>query len=201
MKCNRIARLALVAMTIFSALAIASATIRGSSGNGEGSDAATWLLLGRSKALRLSPEGSPATVRREIVCLNQTVENALPNPDPSLAGSCYDGVYMYLFQVQSPPAHINVFISGLSGFSQASADYGEMICDPENTMELCTNAPGADIPDITATTTKTSVRFEVPGKFPSYPAGTEQEGRGLTFFVITRQAAPLPIGLPSIRIR
>jgi hypothetical protein len=94
-----------------------------------------------------------------------------------------------------------VVITGLYPFSQAAEDYGVMICDPTNTMELCTNAPATSIPNYTATVTSTSVRFAIPGTFPTYPKGTAEEGRGLTFFVIIRQVAPEPIGLPNVQIQ
>ena len=181
-------------------VSLANAPI-GSSGNGESDDAASWLLRGRSAPLRLGGEGKAATVSWEIVCRNQTAENAVPAPNPTLAGSCYDGVYMYLFQVQSTAAEVHVTISGLSGFdSQNSANYGEIYCDDENTMELCTNTAPSNIPNVETSTTKTSVTFKVPGKFPSYSAGTPQEGRGLTFYVITNQERPLPIALPQIKV-
>jgi hypothetical protein len=99
-----------------------------------------------------------------------------------------------------------VAIGKLVGFNNPANvnNYGVMICDsPTNTIEMCTNDPtGTHIPNITAVAAKTSVTFTVPNTFPTYPAGTAQQGQGLTFFVITnQQAAPLPIGLPSVGIR
>jgi hypothetical protein len=199
-------KFALIVVTLLCAATIASATliIRGSSGNGEDSNAPNWLLLGRSRAKSLAGNGKKATMRREIICLNQDVENALPTPTLTLSGSCDTGDYMYLFQFQSTAANVGVAIGQLSGFDPSNANnFGVMICDsPNNTIEMCTNDPtGTNIPNITASTTNTSVTFTVPNTFPTYLAGTPQQGRGLTFFVITHQAAPLPIALPKVGIR
>ena len=204
---NRTAtKFALVALTVLYAATMASAavTIRGSSGNGEDSNAPNWLLLGRSQSITLAANGKKATMTREIICLNQDVENAFPSPTLTLSGSCDSGVYMYLFQFQSTSANVGVSIGKLSGFVPTNANnFGVMICDsPTNTIEMCTNDPtGTHIPNITAVASKTAVTFTVPNTFPTYPAGTAQQGQGLTFFVITQQAAPLPISLPTVGIR
>jgi hypothetical protein len=198
-------KIALIVLTVVCAATIASTTtIRGASGNGEDSNAPNWLLQGRSRGKSLTNTGKQATMRKEIICLNQDVENALASPTLSLSGSCDSGVYMYLFQFQSSSTNVGVLIESLSGFDPTNANnFGVMICDsPNNTIEMCTNDPtGTHIPNITTSTTTTSVRFNVPNKFPTYPAGTAQQGRGLTFFVITHQSAPLPIALPAIVIR
>ena len=206
MTLNRIAsKFALIVLTVLCAATMASAgTIRGSSDNGEDSNAPNWLMLGRSKSTTLTANGKVATMTREIICLSQDVENSLPSPTLTLSGSCDTGDYMYLFQFQSTSANVGVAIGKLSGFAYTNAaNFGVMICDsPNNTIEMCTNDPtGTHIPNFTASTTKTSVLFTVPGTFPSYSAGTAQQGQGLTFFVITKQAAPLPIALPSVGIR
>src|ERR1700730_17602821 len=204
---NRIAtKFALVALTVLCAATIASAgTIRGSSDNGEDSNAPNWLLLGRSQSISLAANGKKAISTREIICLNQDVENARPSPTLTLSGSCDTGDYMYLFQFQSTSANVGVSIGKLSGFDFKNVNnFGVMICDsPTNTIEMCTNDPtGTHIPSMTIAASKTAVTFTVPGTFPSYPAGTAQQGQGLTFFVITSQlAAPLPISLPTVGIR
>jgi hypothetical protein len=199
------AKFALVALTVLYAATMASAavTIRGSSGNGEDSNAPNWLLLGRSQSIPLAANGKKATMTREIICLNQDVENARPSPTLTLSGSCDSGFYMYLFQFQSTSANVGVSIGKLSGFVPTNANnFGVMRCDsPTNTIEMCTNDDGTHIPNFTTSTTKTSVTFTVPNTFPTYPAGTAQQGQGLTFFVITKQAVPLPISLPSVGIR
>jgi len=207
MTLNRTAtKFALIVLTLLCAATIASATviIRGSSGNGEDSSAPNWLLLGPSRDKSLAANGKKATMRREIICLSQDVENAFPTPTLTLSGSCDTGDYMYLFQLQSTSANVRVTIGQLSGFDPSNANnFGVMICDSTtNTIEMCTNDPtGTNIPNITASTTKTSVTFTVPNTFPTYPAGTPQQGQGLTFFVITKQATPLPIALPKVGIR
>ena len=202
---NRIAtKLALVALTVLCAATIASAgTIRGSSGNGEDSNAPNWLLLGRSQSIPLAANGKKATMTREIICLNQDVENSRPSPTLTLSGSCDTGDYMYLFQFQSTSANVGVSIGKLAGFAFGNViNFGVMRCDsPTNTIEMCTNDDGTHIPNFTTSTTKTAVTFTVPGTFPTYPAGTAEQGQGLTFFVITKQSASLPISLPTVGIR
>ena len=207
MTLNRIAsKFALIVLTVLCAATMASAgTIRGSSGNGEDSNAPNWLLLGRSQSITLTVTGKKATMTREIICLSQDVEDAFSSPTLTLSGSCDTGDYMYLFQFQSASVNLGVSIGKLSGFDPTNVNnFGVMICDsPTNTIEMCTNDPtGTHIPNFTAVAAKTSVTFTVPNTFPTYPAGTAQQGQGLTFFVITSQkAAPLPISLPSVGIR
>ena len=183
----------------------ATVTVRGSSGNGVNSGAPTWLLTGRSQSLSFTTSTKQATIRREIICIDQDVEDSLPSPTLNLSGSCDSGAYMYLFQVKSTSKNLNLVITNLGGFDGSNVEnYGVMICDsPENTIELCTNDPtGTHIPStITATTTTNSVTFAVPGTFPSYPAGTTQQAQGLTFFVITQQKTALPINLPNVGIK
>jgi hypothetical protein len=100
-----------------------------------------------------------------------------------------------------------VAISKLVGFAadttSANPNVGVMLCDSNgsNTVEMCTNTTAANIPNITVTSSKTSITFTIPNTFPSYSAGTAEQGAGLTFFVITDQSAsPLPIQLPSVGI-
>jgi hypothetical protein len=206
MKTNpSVAEFALVALIVLCATTMLFAvTIRGSSGNGEDSGAPHWLLLGRSKNLSLHGNGKAATMRREIVCPNQDVENAQPTPVLTLSGSCDSGASMLVYQLQSTAANLAVTFKSLAGFDGTNANnFGVMICDsPNNTIELCTNAPASNIPNISTTTTKSSVTFTVPGTFPTYPAGTAQQGQGLTFFVIIQQTPPLPLGMqPTVVIQ
>lgn len=188
-------------------VSVASANVtKGASGNGDDSNAPNWMLQGRSVAVKVTGNGKTATIARERICPNQTVENALPSPTLNLSGSCDDGVYMLLFQVQSTASNLNVHISRLSNFASATTnDYGVLICDsPSNTIEMCTNDPtGTHIPSYTTTRTKTGVTFTVPGTFPTYPAGTKEQGQGLTFFVITNSnqaGPPLPLDVVNIAI-
>jgi hypothetical protein len=197
---------ALVTLTVLCVATIAFAvTIRGSSGNGEDSNAPNWLLQGRNLGITISGNGKKANMSREIVCLDQDVENALPSPTLTRSGGCDTGDYMHVFQFQTSATNLSVTIGHLSGFDPTNAsNFGVMICDSaSNTIEMCTNDPtGTHIPtNITATTTSISVTFTIPNAFPSYPVGTPQQGRGLTFFVITHQNNPLPISLPFVFIQ
>jgi flagellar capping protein FliD len=112
---------------------------------------------------------------------------------------------MHLFQVKSTASNLNVKISGLTSFSpKNSANYGVLWCDNSslNSIEMCTNLTNTQINalGITPTATTNSVTFAVPGVFPNVPAGTTEQGQGLVFFVITNQAAPLPISIPKVGI-
>lgn len=203
MKSNRTSIFVALALLCSATLAFA-VKIRGSSGNGQDSNAVDWLLLGRSTAVNLAANGKSAKGFRETICLQQDVEATLPSPTQTSAGSCDSGQYMFLFQLQSTSTNVNVAIGKLSGFNPLdSTSYGVMICDPPsfgNTIEMCTNATQAQLPAITATAGKTAVTFTVPGTFPSYPAGTAEQGQGLTFFVITQQSSPLPLAWPTLGI-
>ncbi len=210
MKSNRTATtFAVVALTVLYAATMASAAvhIRGSSENGQDGNAPHWLLLGRSRASSLAVIGKKAVMTREIVCINQDAENAippLPSPGPTLtlSGSCDSGVYMYVFQFQSTATTLGVAIGRLVGFDRTNLNsFGVIKCDSGNTIEMCTNDTGNNIPDITFSAAKTAVTFTVPNTFPTYPAGTPEQGQGLTFFVITTQPTPLPIALPTVGIR
>jgi hypothetical protein len=206
MRSNRtITTITLVALTALYAATTASAQVhvRGSSENGEDSNAPHWMLMGLSQNAKLSNSGKTATMRHETICLTQDVEDSQPSPVLAKSGGCDTGDYMYLSQFQSNANNLSVNIGHLKGFNPAdTTTFGVMICDsPTNTIELCTNATASQIPNITATTTSNSVTFTVPNAFPNYPSGTAQQGRGLTFYVITsQQASPLPLGLPTVGI-
>lgn len=202
---NRISGKYLLPLFVLFTTALTSAvSVRGSSGNGVDSNAPSWLLFGRSISVPLTANGKQATMTREVICLNEDVEASFPSPTVNLSGSCDSGVYMNLFQYQSTALNVGVAIGRLAGFNPTNtSDYGVMICDSaSNTIEMCTNDPsGTNIPNMTVTTTKTSVLFTVPNTFPIYPAGTAQQGKGLTFYVITRQSTPLPLAVPTAGIR
>lgn len=207
MKLNATAAVAAIVLLMGATLASAT-TIRGSSGNGADTDAVNWLLSGRLAPFHLAASGKSATGTREIVCMNQDVEATLPSPDQTLAGSCDSGNYMFLFQVQSTSSNVSVVIGRLLGFDPTDAtSYGVMICDNSsvNSIEMCTTATKTQIPTINTTVSKTGVTFTVPGTFPTYPAGTAQQGRGLTFFVIVGNPAKpipaLPLPAPTFGIR
>lgn len=207
MKTNRsVTTSALVALIVLCATTMLFAlTIRGSSANGEDSGAPHWLLVGRSKNLSLSGNGKTATMRREIVCPNQDVENSQFSPVLTLSGSCDSGTLMLIYQFQSTASNLAITFKSLAGFDGADINFGVMICDqPTNTIELCTNSPISGIPNITTTPGKSSVTFTVPGIFPTYSAGTAQQGQGLTFFIILQPngGTQLPMGnQPTVTIQ
>jgi len=208
MKTNRrVTTSALVAVIVLCATTMLFAlTIRGSSANGEDGGAPHWLLVGRSKNFSLSGNGKTATMRREIVCPNQDVENAQFSPVLTLSGSCDSGTLMLIYQFQSTATDLAINFKSLVAFDGSTqTNFGVMICDqPTNTIELCTNAPSTSIPAITTTTGKSSLTFTVPGTFPTYSAGTAQQGQGLTFFIILQAQGgpPLPMGnQPTVTIQ
>lgn len=201
-KCS-VARLVTLAMVLTATTAFASVPIRGSSENGVNSDAFQWLLLGRTAKTTLTNNGKSVDMTREVVCANQDVEASLPSPTADLSGSCDSGVYLVIFQFQSSSTNVNLKFKGLGNFtaSESAANYGVLVCDnndPQNgnTLELCTQDPaGTNLPDITFTVIATqAVNFLVPS-FPTFNAGTVQQGRGLTLFLLLQQNAAVPIHL------
>ena len=206
MKMNRSATMfALVGVIVLCTTTMLFAvTIRRSSDNGVDNGAPHWLLVGRMKLVTLNGNGKTATFRREVVCPQQDVENAQTNPTLTLSGSCDQGAYMLVYQFQSTASNLSITFKSLSGFDGTNANnYGVMICDSsQNTIELCTNAPATSIPNIATSFTKNSVTFTVPGTFPTYPGGTQQQGQGLTFFIMIQQTPPLPLGMqPTVAIQ
>ena len=191
---------------LLSSISLFAATpVRGSSGNGENPDAATWNLLGRSQTISLSKNGKQVTMRRQIACLNQDVEDSLPNPNLLLTGACHSGAYVHVFQFESSSTNVAVTIGHFVADPNSLQNYGVMICDNSNrqtgnTLELCTNDPtGANLPDITISLAKNAVNFAIPN-FPSYPKGIDNQGQGLTLYVIVQQPSALPIQLPTVTI-
>jgi hypothetical protein len=199
-----------VALLLASTAAFAKVPVRGSSSNGEDPDVANWNLLSVSAPINLAAKGKRLTATRQIVCLNQDVENARTNPTPALTGTCDTGAYLHIFQLQSTATDLTVTLGQLTNYVQTDTDgdnFGVMTCDPDNgnTLELCTVDPndpdGNNLPDITFSVQKNKklVSFAIPN-FPSYPAGINLEGQGLTIFIIIRQAPGTPIQLPKISI-
>jgi len=180
--------------------------VRGSSGNGADADAATWNLLGRSQTISLAKNGKQVTLRRQIVCLNEDVEDSRPNPDLLRTGTCHSGEYIHIFQFESNSTNVAVTIGHIVTDFGSLQNYGVMICDNNNppmgnTLELCTNDPTeTNLPDITVSLAKNAINFAVPN-FPSYPKGINNQGRGLTLYVIVAQKpSALPIQLPTVEI-
>ncbi len=204
-----ISSLLIVTFLFGSTLAFAKVPVRGSSGNGENSNAANWNLLSVSQPQSLSANGKKVIVTRQIVCLNQDVEDSLSSPTPSLTGTCGGGEYLHIFQLKSTSANVTVTLGQLVGFVADSnfGNYGVMVCDSSsNTLELCTTDPNDpnenNIPNITFSVAKnkTSVSFVIPN-FPAFPAGEDNQGQGLTIYIIVQQAHALPIQLPKVAIK
>jgi hypothetical protein len=195
--------LVVVAVLSTATSAFALLPIRRPSDNGIGQDASAWLLLGRTAPITITGNGKSVSMSREVVCPNQDVEASLSAPTEENSGSCDSGVYLFIFQFQSTATNVDLQIDRLLNFvaDKTLPNYGVMLCDPSggefsNTLELCTDNPsGAQIPNITFTSSKTTVHFIIPS-FPNVPAGTTQQGKGLTIFIETQQTSPLPIHFP-----
>lgn len=198
-----------VAMGLVLLAALSTATtafaikIKRPSENGDNSNALQWLLLGKAVHTTVNHNGKSVVVTSEIVCPSQDVEAVVTSHTPvaSLSGSCDSGEYLYIYQFQSTSTNVTLKFKNLGLFndSDPSLDYGVVLCDGDpqgNTLELCTNDPtGSNLPAITATQVGAhAVNFVVPN-FPAFPAGTPQQGQGLTLFILTKQNAPLPVHL------
>ena len=190
---------------LFSVSLFGVAPVRGASGNGSNPDAAAWNLLGRSRTISLAAVGKQVNMRRQTVCLNEDVENSLPRPTPQLTGTCHSGVYLHLFQFESSSLNVTVSVGDIAVDPAYPQNYGVLLCDnhspltdTDNTLELCTNWKGS-LPDITVSMAKNAVGFAVPN-FPAYPKGIQNQGRGLTLYVIVQQKAALPVQIPMVAI-
>jgi hypothetical protein len=198
--------LCMLLLVLLSSLPLSATTpVRGSSDNGTNPDAATWNLFGRSRTISLSGNGKRVAMRRQTVCLNEDVEDSLPNPNLLLTGTCDSGAYLHIFQFESSATDVTVTVRHFFADANSPLNYGVLICDNNNpqtgnTLELCTFDPaGIGFPPIKISIGKTAVRFKV-GAFPRYRAGIDNQGRGLTLYVIAPQASPLPIQLPTVEI-
>jgi hypothetical protein len=189
-----------------STAAFAKLPVRRSSQNGEDSNAAFWNLLSVSQPLNLAANGKKVVVTRQVICVNQDVENALASPNPALTGTCESGLYLHVFQLKSTAANVTVTLGQLVGFVADATvpNYGVLICDTTaNTLELCINDTNPnDVPNITFSVAKnkTSVSFVIPN-FPAFPAGTGNQGQGMTIFVLLKQPHALPIQFPKVAIK
>ncbi len=183
--------------------------VRQTSDNGLAGDVNTWKLMGRTIQTTLAANGKSVKVTREVVCAGS---------QDRVDGSCVSqvdgsGDYIFIYQLQSTSANVNVNIGKLPGFTKVDGDdnngtYGVNICDDNpdhpNDQELCTTDPNdpnfGAISGITCTAKKTSVTFFVPA-FPTFAAGSKtEEGQGLTFYVVLHTKTPVPIPYPSIGI-
>jgi hypothetical protein len=186
--------------------AFASVPVRGSSGNGTDQSAPFWNLFSPTEVRTLTKGTVTVNFKQQVVCTNQQVSTAVNPSDVLHAGTCADGAYLFIYQLRSSATNVTVKLSKLIGFTPdiSALTYGVMLCDDNtlNTLELCTTATQAQLPNITfnwnATTTTAS--FGIPN-FPKFPNGVKHQGQGLTIFVATQQTAPNPIGLPVISLQ
>jgi hypothetical protein len=188
--------------------------VRGASKNGVDANAPFWNLWGPTAGV-LDDSGD-VLIRSQVLCTNSQVAAAQDNTDSAHAGSCLDGAYTFLFQLQSKAKHVTVVLDNLIGFTPDAnspiASYGVELCDTEmNTLQLCTTATADQLPNIktviTTTAKKSKIKFVIP-KFPDFPAGTASQGQGITLVVTTVQTdvsgtipVPLPIAYPKLTIK
>jgi len=180
-----------------------SVPIRHGSDVGQSSNAVSWNLYGPSL---LFLDGEIST-NQEVICPQQDVASA--SSDNANAGGCSSGNYLFIFQFTSAKTNIVFTLNHLKGFtfnddpsSPDTSTVGVIECDANgNTTGLCTtlgSGPAASFPAITFThpTNNTTVSFHIPS-VPAYPAGTGTEGQGLTVFIQTHLATPIPLAIPK----
>jgi hypothetical protein len=205
----------IAALALFCALAAlpsfaVGVPVRGSSQNGVDADAPFWNLAGPTAPLKLN--NGAVFVETQIVCTNQQVSAAVDNTDSVDAGTCVDGNYTFLFQIQTTAPSLTISLNNLVGFTPQVSDtgstYGVAVCDNDpnnpqasNTLQLCTTVTGAELSNITATPNKknTIIKVVVPS-VPSFTAGVNKQGQGLTLVVVTSQGAGNPMSVPKINI-
>jgi hypothetical protein len=205
--------LSLIVAVVLSTSAFAKMPVRRASQNGEDINANNWNLLSVSAPLTLAANGKKVIVTRQIVCVNQDVENAEPNFTPALTGTCAGDatgtLYLHIFQLKSTSANVTVTLGQLVGFVADATvpNYGVLTCDStDNTLELCMKDANptnpTDLPDITfaVAKNKTSVSYVIPS-FPAFPAGTGNQGQGMTIFLLIKQPKSLPIQFPKVAIK
>jgi len=185
------------------AFGVSSIPVRGSSRNGENSSAQFWNLMGPTQMLTLTKGATQVTYKQQVVCPNQQVTAASNPTDVFDDGSCADGAFLFIFQLKSTATNVTVQLSGVKGFTADTTvpTYGVMLCDSStNTLELCTTGTQSQLPNITFSSTATTVTFVIPS-FPAFPNGKGHEGQGLTLFIMTQQSDPHPIYLPKISLQ
>jgi hypothetical protein len=186
---------------------------RGSSSNGTDTIAPFWNLFGPTAAV--PRHAGTVVLRTQVVCPNQQVASAVDVAGGeglfADAGSCADGTYLFIFQIQSNVKNLTVTIHRLVGFTPDVnlPTYGVLTCDSAfNTLELCSNVDAAtttaqnQLANITATVNaaNTKLVFSVPN-VPNFPAGSASQGQGLTLFVLTKQTPGLPLAYPKISFK
>jgi hypothetical protein len=200
--------LLLLCVSLFSTSASASGKIpiRGASQNGQDTGAAFWNLLAPTVTVHLTAGTKTATYTRQIVCPQQDAVSAEGiNGDPTQTGTCSSGSYLYIYQFMSNSLNAKFTFQRLVGFkaNAVAANYGAILCDDNsaNTLTLCTTATASQLPNITFTQVNSNtVTFGVPS-IPAFPAGTGNQGQGLTLFFITTQSTGLPIPSPTVGIQ
>jgi hypothetical protein len=215
---------ALLCFVLGSCLAgLAAIPARGSSSNGTDTIAPYWNLFGPTAAV--PRHAGTVVLRTQVVCPGQNVASAVDaaaaaaaaaagddtNVPFADAGSCADGTYLFIFQIQSNVKNLTVTIHRLVGFTPDVnlPTYGVLTCDSAfNTLELCSNVDAAtttaqnQLANITATVNaaNTKLVFSVPN-VPNFPAGSASQGQGLTLFVLTKQTPGLPLAYPKISFK
>jgi hypothetical protein len=203
--------LKIVVVVVFCALYVfesfaGTAPVRGSSQNGVDVNAPFWNLAGPTAGI--PRKGGTVLLETQIVCTNQMVSAAVDNTNVADAGTCVDGAYTFLFQIQTTATTLTVSLTNLVGFtaSTSPATYGIAVCDNDpnnpqasNTQQLCSQATGIDLSAITATVNKKSAKITITvPSIPAFPAGVGKQGQGLTFVVVEQQTGGQPIAVPKI---
>lgn len=182
----------------------ASIPVRGSSANGTDSIANLWNLFGPTQVVSLVNGATTVNYKQQVVCPSQDVTAAVNPTDTLHDGTCEGGSYLFIFQLRSSATNVTVQLSGLSGFTQNAnlPNYGVILCDSTDTLELCTTATQSQLPAIGfSTNSNNTVATFTIANFPKFPNGQRHQGQGLTIFVLTQQSSPNPINLPVITIQ
>jgi len=188
---------------------LAAIPTRRSSDNGVDSSAQFWAMFGPTEVRTLTKGTTMVNYKQQVVCLNQQVTNATNPSDSIHNGACEDGAYLFIYQLRSSATNVTVQLGSLVGFDGVDPHFGVVVCDPTNTLELCTTVtPTQPLPAVTFTAGagNTTASFTIPN-FPKFPNGTRHQGQGLTIYVITQQKnaqnlpAPQPIALPTITLK
>src|SRR5215469_666225 len=86
-------------LSAVAAFSFATIPVRGSSQNGEDSDAAFWNLFGPTEVRTLTKGTTTVNYKQQVVCTNQTVTNAVNQQDTLHSGTCEDGSYIFIYQL------------------------------------------------------------------------------------------------------
>jgi hypothetical protein len=145
----------------------------------------------------------------QVICTNLRVSAVNDPSNAALSGTCDDGNYTFLYQIQSAATNLTVTLTNLVGFPDSTDDtaaYGIESCDNDpdnpdssNTQQLCTQVGTQDISGITSVVNKKNAKitFTVPS-IPPFAAGVGRQGQGLTLVVVEKQVAGDPIAVPKI---